>query len=624
MPSRQHYSHTFLKNLGEIELGQLAERCRKWGMNPHDFAARLDRWFDNFDEPTDYPLALQLVLAVQYHSDADFKELLLSRQKAVQRHLHQRQLDSSRIYFAVPDDLADSATRHAHPLAKVWKLPNEHFFAFQQLQGAALQKLGAQDSLVLFNDTYGSGKQFMREVWPHVAPLLDTVGAVFIVGAVIAEEALALFQQQAKHGNKAALIVPIAPSQGIKKTHGFTAAQVGRLEELGRLIYPKYPLGFGDCGLLLAYQFQCPNNSLPLIWANGENNAVNGRAYPWTALFAYEAKTKLSEVPLEALPVVPASTPAPEIRATPAPVSAPPPPAPSARIVQVVEHKRFNLETPAPALPSPPAWATAHGKDEFGIWAEFCIGQVVQRMRLIPAGEFLMGSPDSEAERDEDEGPQHTVRISQDFWLADTACTQALWQVVMQNNPSYFNEVRGGGPQHPVEKVRWRDVQEFLAKLQLPGALAALPTEAEWEYACRAGTCTPFSFGEVISSEQVNFDGSPWFGKVKESEFRERTVAVKELPANPWGLFAMHGNLWEWCADTKRKYTQQTQIDPGLPQAYSAQEVASDSYGVLRGGSWFDDAQRARSAYRDQDRRVRRDFSTGIRLLLRSSSLASK
>jgi formylglycine-generating enzyme required for sulfatase activity len=155
--------------------------------------------------------------------------------------------------------------------------------------------------------------------------------------------------------------------------------------------------------------------------------------------------------------------------------------------------------------PFPPPWASVWGDDRYGLWASATLriaGQpLLQRMRWIEPGQFLMGSPETEAERDVDEGPQHPVTISQGFWLADTACTQGLWQAVMGNNPSRFHAENQGGPDYPVERVSWNMIQGFLQKLQtaLGGCEVTLPTEAEWEYACRAGTDTPFSFGGTIT-----------------------------------------------------------------------------------------------------------------------------
>src|SRR5262249_27829020 len=133
-----------------------------------------------------------------------------------------------------------------------------------------------------------------------------------------------------------------------------------------------------------------------------------------------------------------------------------------------------------------PSWATDYGVDAYGLYAGFSVQGVSQRRRWIAPGELLMGSPESEPERLEDE-TQHLVILSRGFWLAETTCTQALWQAVMGNNPSQFQ-----GPELPVEQVRWEDVQRFLSRLNavLPDGGWRLPTEAQWEYACRAGTTT--------------------------------------------------------------------------------------------------------------------------------------
>jgi formylglycine-generating enzyme required for sulfatase activity len=267
----------------------------------------------------------------------------------------------------------------------------------------------------------------------------------------------------------------------------------------------------------------------------------------------------------------------------------------------------------------PPPFASAWGDDAYGLWAEFEIlsvnstTPVAQRMRWIEPGEFLMGSPDSETERSNDEGPQHPVRISQGFWLADTACTQALWQAVMASNPSRFT----GDEQRPVEQVSWRDVQEFLAKIETldAGCRMTLPTEAQWEYACRAGTFTPFSLGENITPEQVNYDGNYPY-PARKGGYREQTVPVKTLPGNTWGLYEMHGNIFEWCADGIREYMQEAVTDPAGPMQDGSASRA------VRGGSWNNLAWHARSAFRRHYGPVFRLGYLGFRLCSRSQEPA--
>jgi sulfatase modifying factor 1 len=177
-------------------------------------------------------------------------------------------------------------------------------------------------------------------------------------------------------------------------------------------------------------------------------------------------------------------------------------------------HAAATMSSPAPdrAWPPepqrrpplfPPACAFAWGDDRHGLWIDVDVGGAVQRFRWIEPGEFWMGSPEGEPERDNDEGPRHVVRLTAGFWLADTACAQAVWQAVMGDNPSRLKD----DPQNPVEQVSWDDVQDFLGRVkeQFLGMQASLPSEAEWEYACRAGTDTAFNVGDSLSREQANY-----------------------------------------------------------------------------------------------------------------------
>ncbi len=263
----------------------------------------------------------------------------------------------------------------------------------------------------------------------------------------------------------------------------------------------------------------------------------------------------------------------------------------------------------------PPPWASAWGSDRYGLWAEFCLvqGDIVQRMRWVEAGSFMMGSPADEAGRFEDEGPIHYVTISQGFWLADTACTQALWQAVMGKNAGKIHADSSDGAEHPIRQIQWNMINPFLAKLTtlIPfwagGYQATLPTEAEWEYACRADGQTAYSFGNTISKEWANYDG-------------KGTVATKTLLANDWGLYEMHGNVWEWCADGFREYNLKDERDPSLEYALDCTDVANSIRRVLRGGSWACRAWHARSACRGRHQGGRHDADIGFRLALRFQS----
>ena len=230
-------------------------------------------------------------------------------------------------------------------------------------------------------------------------------------------------------------------------------------------------------------------------------------------------------------------------------------------------------------------------------------GNVTMKFAWCPPGTFLMGSPTSEESRSEDE-TQHRVTLTRGFYLGIHPVTQAQWQAVMGNNPSHFN-----GDNRPVEGVSWDDCQAFCAKLsQLMGKRFRLPTEAEWEYACRAGTTTPFSFGATISTDQANYDGNSIYGRDKQGVYRRQTTPVVSFPPNAWGLFDMHGNVWEWCADWFGAYQQGDNNDP--------QGVNNGSVRLLRGGTWNNNPSKCRSATRYKTGPTSRFRNVGCRVVL--------
>ncbi len=251
-----------------------------------------------------------------------------------------------------------------------------------------------------------------------------------------------------------------------------------------------------------------------------------------------------------------------------------------------------------------PEWADNFGLDRYGLYADFRVDSVVQRMRWIMPGEFMMGSPETETEPERlEREKQHKVIHTQGFWMAETACTQALWQAVMGDNPSRF---KGDGL--PVENVSWEDAQQFIQTInsRITDLDLHLPTEAQWEFACRAGTTTPFHFGENITTDQVNFNGNYPYNKGEKGEYRKKTIPVKSFACNDWGLYEMHGNVWEWCADWYGEYPDNTVVDPVGPNKGTVR--------VLRGGSWFFYGRYVRSAIRHRYEPGCRFHSFGFRL----------
>ena len=263
------------------------------------------------------------------------------------------------------------------------------------------------------------------------------------------------------------------------------------------------------------------------------------------------------------------------------------------------EIKERNKAYPSPKPPGAqevPNDGPTEGHDNSAP-AELFTNSIGMEFVLIPAGSFMMGSPASEEKRDSDE-TQHKVTISKPFYLQTTEVTQGQWQAVMGSNPSDFK-----GENNPVEQVSWDDAQEFIKRLNQKEDTDkyCLPTEAQWEYACRAETKTPFSFGATISTDQANYDGRFTYGGGRKGVYREKTTAVKSFPANAFGLFDMHGNVREWCADWYGDYPSGPVTDPkGAPIA---------SVRVIRGGSWGDFPNFLRSADRG---RYFPDFRTDI------------
>ncbi|TPQ28700.1 hypothetical protein C2U68_04385 [Methylomonas koyamae] len=183
------------------------------------------------------------------------------------------------------------------------------------------------------------------------------------------------------------------------------------------------------------------------------------------------------------------------------------------------------------------------------------------------------------------------------------------------DNPSGFED----SLEHPVEQVSWADVQRFIEKLNqlIPGLTAQLPNEAQWEYACRAGTTTPFSFGANITPKQVNYDGNYPYADGEKGLYREKTVPVKSLPANPWGFYEMHGNVWEWCQDVWQTDLGTAAVVDPLTQA----DADTGGARVLRGGSWYGGGGDLRSAVRGHYRPNYRGDGIGFRLALGHAEL---
>jgi formylglycine-generating enzyme required for sulfatase activity len=238
----------------------------------------------------------------------------------------------------------------------------------------------------------------------------------------------------------------------------------------------------------------------------------------------------------------------------------------------------------------PHPWAGAAGYDRYGRWAAFEVVGVQQRMRWIPSGRFLMGSPKTELGRYPNEG-QNEVILTRGYWLGETPVTQALWVVVMGENPSRFRGKRPDDLERPVEQVSWDDCQAMIGRLnaQVAGLAARLPSEAEWVRACRAGTTAATWVGELSGWEVApELDAIAWYG----GNSGATTHPVGRKTPNPYGLHDMLGNVYEWCADA---WDQLAPYPDGSPDPVAPKQ---GSPRVCRGGAWSSHAQCVRAAYR--------------------------
>jgi len=216
------------------------------------------------------------------------------------------------------------------------------------------------------------------------------------------------------------------------------------------------------------------------------------------------------------------------------------------------------------------------------------VSSIDYKMVYIPPGTFMMGSPRSEKGRQDNE-TLHKVTLTKGFYLGATEVSQEQWQTIMKKNPASFNNCSG---KCPVENVSWDECQQFIRRLnQMEGTNTyRLPTEAEWEHACRAGTDLPFSFGECLSIHQANYNGYPYDDCVRVVGNKMTPLPAGSFSPNAWGLYDMHGNVWEYCQDWYGSYPSEDVIDPQGP-SYGSQRVG-------RGGSWDSDARLCRSAQR--------------------------
>ncbi|MEY4805765.1 MAG: hypothetical protein RLZZ206_154 [Cyanobacteriota bacterium] len=282
---------------------------------------------------------------------------------------------------------------------------------------------------------------------------------------------------------------------------------------------------------------------------------------------------------------------------------------------------------PKQAKKSSRAKAPQQGQ-QVGLFEELLEATPALTLLWIPPGRFWMGSPATEPEHRDSEGPQHLVQL-QGFFMSQTSITQAQWREVagwkegpgeqwgreLKLDPSRF---QSNNDQHPVENVTWWEAMEFCHRLsKRTDRIYTLPSEAQWEYACRAGTITPFHFGDTISPELANYNGTHAYGDGPKGINREQTTPVGMFPANAWGLQDMHGNVWEWCLDEWHESYEGAPTDGRVWAEHVEGEKGKEreQTRLVRGGSWLNYPRECRSAFRFHFRPDFAFLSVGFRVV---------
>ncbi len=279
----------YLQALSPARKEKLKKILRDWQMDEAEFVRKLDNWFNNF-EHKDKDLAFKVIENVNYYSYCRFDNQISMLFQYVDQYLCEFDKNLADVWVLVPEERGDSADRHAYDLIKKWGIEQKNIVTIDKVQEEVKNnRITSESILVAFNDTYGTGNQFMHSIWKILLELkkeFEEIPALFVLALAISEKALDYFRYN--FDNQKVRVIPDSPQ--ISALDVFTAREYNRLEELCCRIYPSHPMGYGNIGLLTAYYFQCPNNSLPIIWADGSNNIVDGKAYPWTPLFPYRAK----------------------------------------------------------------------------------------------------------------------------------------------------------------------------------------------------------------------------------------------------------------------------------------------------------------------------------------------
>jgi hypothetical protein len=312
------------------------------------------------------------------------------------------------------------------------------------------------------------------------------------------------------------------------------------------------------------------------------NESIKGQpSLPNTQVVTASGNTNTPSVTLPAPPALPATTP-PIVSASPVLVEKP--------LDDILKNPSTPIAKALPSVNTTPSWARATGSDRHGRWADLVIGTATIHFRLLPASAVTIGSPEHEPGRNYDE-TQHRATIANAYWVSDTECTQLLWRTIMSNNPSSTQD-----DDLPVDQVSYQHVQSFISRLRAsrPDAPVRLPSEVEWEAACRAGTLGPYTGGMELRS-------LAWY----RTTASDRLAPVARKQPNAYGLFDVHGNVAEWCHDVDRTYPRDPNGNPISNHAF-----------IYRGGNFADAAIDCRAASRNGNQTGDGLIGVGFRLVI--------
>jgi len=276
---------SFLKNLNLGDARTIEKKLNRWGLNNTDFHKKFESWIENFKDE-EKPLALKVFFNIEFYSDQRFQDAVRSLKPEINNILRKNNFRFEDLYLILPETIIDSAIYHSYSINKLFEMNDDQCLRISQIG----KVLGEKKPILFFNDTYGSGNQFIKTIWkPHLKGKIDSSSLVLVAAITISKKARENFEENFYDN---VLTLSEYDAISIEDHQKFTKQERKMIEVIGKRANPAFPLGYGNCGLLIAYHFQCPNNTLSIIWADGRNNGQPDKAPPWNHLWRYRPKSR--------------------------------------------------------------------------------------------------------------------------------------------------------------------------------------------------------------------------------------------------------------------------------------------------------------------------------------------